>query len=215
MMGDHNGANGDGQLPMDYFDFDLSSFGMDGGLAATGISLQAVPEADENPRMITQDRMLETTSHSTPADAGTIWANTVDHQNGNSARDMPQHAIAPKGEMLHEQVSSLSSQTEFLASHLSSNDISVLHEQLAQFHMQSPAIFAQFNGQQSIQSALPVAFAGKQGDVNNAINDGRMRKPVSFGTYGMRENSAKGLGATGHPHPHAMPTPGEPLHEHF
>lgn len=88
------------------------------------------------------------------------------------------------------------------------------HGQLAQFHMQSPAIFAQLNAQQSRQGALPVAFAGNQVDTNNLANEGRIHKTVSFGTYGMSGNSVKGSGATRHPHQHAMPTPGKPLLEH-
>lgn len=112
-MGDLSGANGDGQLPMDYFDFDLSSFGMDGGLAATGISLQAVPEVDENPRIaVNQHRVSETTSLSGSADAGTIWANTVDHQGGNSGSGLSQTSVTSKGEMLHEQVRDISLKTE-------------------------------------------------------------------------------------------------------
>lgn len=106
MMGETNSANGDSQLPMDYFDFDLSSFGMDGGLAPTGINLQAIPEVDDDHRMaVNQSRTLETRRLSSSAGAGTIWADTVDHQNGNSVSDLAQTAMASRGEMLHEQVS--------------------------------------------------------------------------------------------------------------
>lgn len=50
------------------------------------------------------------------------------------------------------------------------------------------------------------------------VNDGRAtNKAVSFGTYGMMQDPAKRHGVTGHSHPQAMPTPGEPFLEalHF
>lgn len=110
MMGDTSGPNGDSQLPMDYFDFDLSSFAMDGGLAPTGINLQAIPEVDDNQRMeANQSRTEETRRLSSSADAGTLWADTIDHRNENSVSELAQTAMASRGEMLHEQVSLVSS----------------------------------------------------------------------------------------------------------
>lgn len=77
--------------------------------------------------------------------------------------------------------------------------------------MQSPAMFAQLNAHQSRHGGLSVGIPGKHGDVTNMVNEGRAtNRAVSFGTYGMMHDPAKRHGVTGHPHPQAMPTPGEP-----
>lgn len=108
IMGDSNPANSDPQqqLSMDYFDFDLSSFGMD-GLASTGINLEAAPEVEDQPRMAASEgRTMETRDSSRSlGDAGTIWENNVDPQNGNATNVLATTTLGSRGELLHEQVS--------------------------------------------------------------------------------------------------------------
>lgn len=104
--------NGDAnQLPgntaMDYFDFDLSSFAMDGGLESTGIALDPVPEeidldavqmtADQsqvmNPGPAIPNRVIEPT-----------WSNNQGSRQGHVADTLSQKALVT-GQQLSEQVS--------------------------------------------------------------------------------------------------------------
>lgn len=103
MMGGMNGEANQhaANTAMDYFDFDLSSFAMEGGLESTGITLDPVPEEiDLDAQIADQNRMME----SRPANGVTepIWSNNQDR--GHSEDGFSQAEVIT-GQQLHEQVS--------------------------------------------------------------------------------------------------------------
>lgn len=92
---------------MDYFDFDLSSFAMEGGLESTGITLDPVPEEidlDAPQPLAEQEQVVESRNRIIP-NGGTepIWSNNGDIPNG-PASGFAQAAVIT-GQQLHEQVS--------------------------------------------------------------------------------------------------------------
>jgi hypothetical protein len=94
---------------MDYFDFDLSSFAMEGGLESTGITLDPVPEEiDLETAQIVheQDPVVESRNRAT-SNGGTesIWSNNEAIHHGNPTNGSAQAAVVT-GQQLHEQVSS-------------------------------------------------------------------------------------------------------------
>lgn len=109
IMGAINGDSNQlpGNTAMDYFDFDLSSFAMDGGLESTGIALDPVPEEIDldaaqmttgqsqgmNPGPVIPDRMTEPT-----------WLNNQGSRQGHATDDLSQKTVAT-GQQLSEQVS--------------------------------------------------------------------------------------------------------------
>jgi hypothetical protein len=92
---------------MDYFDFDLSTFAMEGGLESTGITLDPVPEEidlDGVQAVADQGRIMESRSQII-ANGMTepIWSNNDETQHGKSAEGFVQAAVMT-GQQLHEQV---------------------------------------------------------------------------------------------------------------
>ncbi|KAJ9105492.1 hypothetical protein QFC21_001863 [Naganishia friedmannii] len=202
IMGEGDVANGDShqQLPMDYFDFDLSSFASDGVLASTGINLGLHGEEDAQ-----IDSFLDT-SRGTANDS---------HENGNIA-----NSTAPAAAMWGEGDQKLPGNAVESASHTSmAQGNQQLHEQLAQFHMQSPAIFAQLNGQKmnhkqqsaDLYQSIPTdpgPTSGQWGNQSIAAYD-RLSKRVSFGTYEGAEEVQKPYAPVQPLGPSAMPTPAQ------
>jgi hypothetical protein len=96
---------------------------------------------------------------------------------------------------------------------------SVVTQQLAQFHMQSPAIFAQLNGQKmnynhqsthpyQSTSAHPDSSLGHWETKSIAVRD-EISKRVSFGTYEIAKEAQKPYTFVQPLAASAMPTPGE------
>lgn len=113
IMGEGDMANGDSlqQLPMDYFDFDLSSFASDGVLTSTGISLGMNGEEDAQiDNYLDTNGRTESVVHengdtaSASAPSAAIWAERDQKLSKNHAENPTQTAATQSNQQLHEQV---------------------------------------------------------------------------------------------------------------
>ncbi|KAJ9120734.1 hypothetical protein QFC22_002665 [Naganishia vaughanmartiniae] len=112
IMGEGDIANGDShqQLPMDYFDFDLSSFASDGGLTSTGINLGINGDDDgQIQNFLDTSTRTESAIHgngntgSAAAPAAAIWGEGDQRLSGGPAEKTSQPAMMQGNQQLHEQ----------------------------------------------------------------------------------------------------------------
>lgn len=241
-MGEGDIANGGDlqqQLPMDYFDFDLSSFASDGVLTSTGINLGVHGEEDEQiNNLLDTNRGMESNMHdngngaNAPTPAAAMWGESDQRLSGNSAESNPHPTTAQSNQQLHEQVSSVRKipsriwhLPDVILFMYGCFSLSCFLQQLAQFHMQSPAIFAQLNGQHmnhNPQSINPYQSTPGQPDTtathwsNKSIAPGEEAlKRVSFSTHEATRETQKPYTFVQPLSHSAMPTPGkQPRKDH-